>query len=498
MKRIFFGALILLGAGCLTLSANAAATFFYFTCSPSAWVGNNKTTNITTVSAYRNGNVVRFAAGGYELDMVGQNSTVPQIGFYPNATRWPFNGTGVGMSFTSPGRGDNTLTGWFNVLQADYDGTGVPTAFAVDWVQYDEGNTNAWNRGSIRFNSDIAAPGPVPSTTFTRLFPTNGIFQFTVSGPPTTNCVVQVSSDLVTWTPLRTNAISPVGLLTVSDIGATDPTRFYRVVYSTGGGGGGGGGNGSNDQFANRIQIPSAGGTVTGSNTTATIESGEPNHGNAPGGKSVWWTWTAPASGIVSISTDGSSFDTTLGVYTGTAVGSLTSIAQDDEGGAGSCSRVEFNATAGVTYQIAVDGYYGATGNITLRVKPGLLNDNFADRLQLVGPYDYVVGCNIGATYENSEPYHWGTTGFESVWWQWQAPLSGSVTISTFGSSFDTIMAAYTGSSLQSLSLVANNDDFGGYSTSQITFNATAGTVYQIAVDGYDVSQGFVTLILQQ
>ena len=62
---------------------------------------------------------------------------------------------------------------------------------------------------------------------------------------------------------------------------------------------------------------------------------------------------------------DGSSFDTTLGVYTGTTVGSLTSIAQDDEGGVGSSSRVVFTATAGVTYQIAVDGYFGASGNIT-------------------------------------------------------------------------------------------------------------------------------------
>jgi hypothetical protein len=237
---------------------------------------------------------------------------------------------------------------------------------------------------------------------------------------------------------------------------------------------------------------------VFGTNATATKESGEPNHGNATGGKSLWWTWTAPASGLVSVSLDGSSFDTTLGVYQGTAVNSLTSIAQDDESGAASCSRVIFTATAGATYQIAVDGYFGLSGTIKLTVKPGLLNDAFADRLQLIGSYDYVMGNNVGATYENYEPYHWPNTGVQSVWWTWQAPASGPVTISTYGSNFDTIMAAYTGNSMATLSLVANNDDYFPYSTSEISFFATAGTVYQIAVDGYDVAAGSISLLLQQ
>src|SRR6185369_8679785 len=200
-------------------------------------------------------------------------------------------------------------------------------------------------------------------------------------------------------------------------------------------------------------------------------------------GKSVWWTWTAPSSGLVSISLDGSSFDTTLGVYQGTSVASLVSVAQDDEGGAASASRVIFPATAGVTYQIAVDGYFGASGTINLTVKRGLLNDAFADRLQLIGSFDYVVGSNVGATWEAGEPFHWQTTGEQSVWWKWQAPASGLVTISTAGSSFDTILAAYTGSSMATLSLVANNDDYGSSVTSQVSFFATAGTVYQIAVE---------------
>jgi len=80
----------------------------------------------------------------------------------------------------------------------------------------------------------------------------------------------------------------------------------------------------------------------------------------------------------------------------------------------------------------------------------------------------------VGATWETNEPFHWQTTGEQSVWWKWQAPVSGTVTITTAGSSFDTILAAYTGTSLSSLSLMANNDDYGGNVTSQISFFATA------------------------
>jgi hypothetical protein len=471
------------------------ATFFYFTSSSTAWVGAGQTLTLTnSFSATRSGNSVSFATSGYELRIIGAGSSLPRVGFYPGASRYPFNGAGVGMSFTSPGRGDNTLSGWFNVLQADYQTNGQVAAFAVDFMQYDETIVTRWNRGSIRFNSIIPVPGSPPPMQLSKLARSNAVVQFTVTGPADTTCVIQTSSNLVTWLPLVTNTISPVGLLNVSDSNtAGQVCGLYRAASASGGTT-----NSSNDQLANRFTIPSAGGTVTGSNATATKESGEPNHGNVPGGKSVWWTWTAPVSGLVTISLDGSSFDTTLGVYQGTSVSSLTSVAQDDEGGAGSCSRVIFTASAGATYQIAVDGYSGASGNITLTLKQGLLNDAFANRLQLLGSFDYVIGSNVGATWESYEPYHWENTGVHSVWWKWQAPVSGMITISTAGSDFDTIMAAYTGSSMTTLSLVANNDDDGGSITSQISFFATAGTVYQIAVDGYGDASGNIRLTLQQ
>ncbi|HWQ93681.1 MAG TPA: hypothetical protein VN673_18610 [Clostridia bacterium] len=476
------------------------ANLFTFSSSPSSWIGAGQTLTSTNLSVSRTYSLgaytdsIHFNSSGYELTIVGPDRSLAQVGYYPGATRWPFMGTGAGMEFTAPGRGNNTLSGYFHVLQADFHTNGQVAAFAVDFVQYDETSVTRWNRGSVRYNSNIPVPGPHPPMRMNKLIRTNGVVQFAVTGPADTQCIIHSSSNLVNWTPLITNSISPIGLLAISDSNAVGQVRrFYRAASVPGGST-----DGSNNQFANRSQIPSAGGIVTGSNATATKESGEPNHGNIPCGKSVWWTWTAPSSGLVSVSLDGSTFDTTLGIYQGTAVNSLISVAQDDEGGAGSCSRVIFNATAGVAYQIAVDGYYGASGNISLTVKRGLLNDVFANRLQLLGSLDYVVGSNLGATWEADEPYHWQTTGEQSVWWKWQAPASGPVTISTTGSSFDTILAAYTGTSMANLFLVASNDDYNSAMTSQITFFATAGTVYQIAVDGYGQAAGSVRLLLHQ
>ncbi|MCU0771530.1 MAG: Ig-like domain-containing protein [Verrucomicrobia bacterium] len=121
-----------------------------------------------------------------------------------------------------------------------------------------------------------------------------------------------------------------------------------------------------NDDFVNRQTLVGANVLTNGITGGASKEAGEPNHAGHPGGRSVWWSWQAPYSGTVTLSTFGSSFDTLLGVYTGSAWGSLIEVASDDDGGGSLSSRVGFKATGGVTYQIAVDGYAGASGNAVL------------------------------------------------------------------------------------------------------------------------------------
>lgn len=126
----------------------------------------------------------------------------------------------------------------------------------------------------------------------------------------------------------------------------------------------------ANDMFANRLVVTGTNFSVSGSNVGATLEAGEPEHAGDSGGASAWWSWTAPRSEPTTITTSGSSFDTLLSVYTGTSISNLTTIAEnDDDPEAGDLtSKVVFTAAANQTYQIAVDGYSGASGSIRLNI----------------------------------------------------------------------------------------------------------------------------------
>jgi hypothetical protein len=125
-----------------------------------------------------------------------------------------------------------------------------------------------------------------------------------------------------------------------------------------------------NDNFVNAQVITGTSGTVNGTNAFATKETGEPSHSpdDNPGGKSVWYRWTAPSSGTAALNTSGSNYDTLLGVYTGSSVDALTTIVKNDDVDPGviTTSIVQFSAVSGTTYQIAVDGFNADQGNIAL------------------------------------------------------------------------------------------------------------------------------------
>ncbi len=118
-----------------------------------------------------------------------------------------------------------------------------------------------------------------------------------------------------------------------------------------------------NDNFANALLLVTATNiSSTVSNMVATKEPGEPKHDGAVGGHSVWWKWVAPANGLATINTTGSTFDTVLAVYTGSTVSNLTQVAANDDnpGRGDGTSQVKANVTAGTEYEIAVDGKNGA------------------------------------------------------------------------------------------------------------------------------------------
>ena len=114
------------------------------------------------------------------------------------------------------------------------------------------------------------------------------------------------------------------------------------------------------------------------------------------------------------------------------------------------------------------------------------INDNFNNAQVLAGCSGSVTGNNLNASAEAGEPFHVSGGGRRSVWYHWQAPSTGTVTVNTVGSGYDTILAVYTGNSVGGLSLLGSNDDFAPDLSSRVQFSASAGTVYRIAVDGFD------------
>lgn len=124
----------------------------------------------------------------------------------------------------------------------------------------------------------------------------------------------------------------------------------------------------------------------------------------------------------------------------------------------------------------------------------GAINDNFNAAVTWSGTSGTVYGYNVPATKEAGEPNHAGNTGGRSLWWKWTAAYNGSITVTTVGSSYDTLLGVYTGVGVAALTTIASNDNAPSLNTSAVSFTAAAGTVYHITVDGAGGASGTVNL----
>lgn len=121
------------------------------------------------------------------------------------------------------------------------------------------------------------------------------------------------------------------------------------------------------DFFEDAVNLPGASGSAFGTNTGATLEPGEPAPSTADT-HTVWRKWTAPSNANYTFDTIGSSFDTVLDIFTGSAVGALTSVGLSDSAVnvPDAAGLLSFNAIAGTTYYIRVYGHTAAAGSFLL------------------------------------------------------------------------------------------------------------------------------------
>lgn len=131
-------------------------------------------------------------------------------------------------------------------------------------------------------------------------------------------------------------------------------------------------------------------------------------------------------------------------------------------------------------------------------VIPGPPNDYFANAIVLTNNSGTSTVNTASATKEFGEPNPAGNSGGKSVWWAFTPTTDGLLTLSTTNSSFDTVMALYTGPDVADLTVVAANDDAypgvpGGFS--RIDQAVRSNVTYHVVVDGFSGVSGTAKLI---
>jgi RNase P/RNase MRP subunit p29 len=350
----------------------------------------------------------------------------------------------------------------------------------------------------------VANATPAPDTTIAsgpdaRIQTTAARLTFTSN---VTDATFQCALDMEVWTACASPAdVSGAAqqyhgfrVRAVAASGAADPTPAFWYWFTEGAQ--------QNDAFAapNRLDWRS-GQDGEETNYLATKEPGEPNHAGDRGGASVWYEWNTPLNGVVTLHASNNAFRPLVAVYTGTRVDGLVEVASAAAAAGATSASVTWSAVAGKTYWIAVDGVDGGVGPFGVYWTFALganapPNDNFAGAATAYGdlPEQPYVDTTL-ATKEPGEPDHGGNRGGASVWFLWTAPHGGTIELTTVGSTFDTTVGVYTGSSLASLQQVAGNDDAAsGDRSSKLVFDAVWKTTYAIAVDGHDGATGIGSL----
>jgi len=183
-----------------------------------------------------------------------------------------------------------------------------------------------------------------------------------------------------------------------------------------------------NDSFNNRISLSGTNLFVTERINEATAEANDPhiddwNIGWRGTKQSVWWSWTAPAKGTLTIDPSASSLrDKVLAVYRGTSLTNLISLAT----GVGD-EVLTINVAPNETYELGVltDTIEQGEVRLAMRFDTPPPHDDFATRAILTGKRFSFSGTLRGATDDFGHPER------HDLWCEWTAPTSGRYRIRT-------------------------------------------------------------------
>jgi hypothetical protein len=382
-RAVVRAALLILFTLGLVHGAQAAVTSLTLDGEPGDFIGGGQHLFFTdadgTFSArknFSNGVGVFFNTPSFNhfwsLDFAAADGQPLAVGAYPLAVRWPFMGPGQpGLSVFGDGRGCNTLTGSFQVLELSFDAAGEVASFRATFEQHCEGGPAAL-RGEIRFNATIVVELTAPPTIVAS--PRQNV-TFTVSAVDLLGRHVSLAATglppgatffdngnktgTFSWTP----ADGQLGLFTIGFTGdngqGNSETVFTTITVAEP--------PPANDDINAATVVSSIPFAATQSTVTATVAADDPFVFCGGRSATVWFSFTPTTNMRIEANTFGSDYGTIVSVFTGTrgALSQLTCGFQS----------VRFNALAGVTYFFMVSGTgftsQGGGGNLVFNLLPG-------------------------------------------------------------------------------------------------------------------------------
>jgi len=241
----------------------------------------------------------------------------------------------------------------------------------------------------------------------------------------------------------------------------------------------------NNCAFATALAV---GGTATGTTLGATTD-GTASCGGAAG--DVWYTYTADCTGTVTLALSGATFDSTLSVNSACPAAPGNEVACADTPGGGNES-LAFSAVGGSSYLIRV-GTAAGTGTFSLTAgKTPVANDDCAGAMLLAPGASTTNFDTCSATSSLPTESCGGMIGAD-IWFRYTAGTDGLHTLSTCGSTVDTILFVYSASAgcPAAGGTALNCSDTGSCGTAaELTFTATTGVEYLIRVGGSGSASG--------
>lgn len=283
--------------------------------------------------------------------------------------------------------------------------------------------------------------------------------------------------------------------------------------------------NPGNDNLDQAMEVSGPAFVLAANLADATPQSFEPE---TPGlnGKTVWWRWTAPYSGICAwrtstdfqrvavmvLEADGlGQWNVLAQTYLRPGLGlMLDNFAPDTQG--------SFPARAGHHYWIRLDGVGGGEFNgafppnpseAPYRVSvefwrldlPSAAHDAFEHRQALTQSPATLGGTLVTATAEPGEPAAHEASVNRTLWWEWEAPGRGTASIEFVATNDAPLVAVYRRAPWQQLVPVASSaTTFGNacarfwHSRGTLQFDAEPGETYYLQLDAfpdYDLSREF-------